>query len=130
MALAYDLVRSGEIIALSRDVGSPFYRAKAERTTKMLRGALDGLDFYIHESEGAFFLWGSGCATCPFPVARCTNGSNGAASWCCQGTSFSRGWKGNGATATSACASATRRTKPWSRRAYASSRREARAAYS
>jgi valine--pyruvate aminotransferase len=56
-ALALDLVRSGEIIAMSRDVIRPFYQAKAERAVAQLRDELEGVDFQIHRPEGALFLW-------------------------------------------------------------------------
>ncbi len=55
--LALDLVQSGEILALSREVIRPHYAAKAEQAVAALETALDGVDFYIHKPEGAFFLW-------------------------------------------------------------------------
>jgi valine--pyruvate aminotransferase len=55
--LALELVRSGEILALSRDVIRPHYAAKATHAVAALEDALDGLDFLIHKPEGAFFLW-------------------------------------------------------------------------
>jgi valine--pyruvate aminotransferase len=56
-ALVVDLIRTGEIIGLSRDVIKPYYQSKAEQAVAWLRKELDGLDFYIHKPEGAFFLW-------------------------------------------------------------------------
>ncbi len=55
--LAIDLVRSGEIMALSRDVVRPFYERKARRALDVFQGELDGLPFRIHKPEGAIFLW-------------------------------------------------------------------------
>ena len=55
--LALDLVKSGDIITLSRDVIEPFYRHKAEQAIAHACQAFRGLDFYIHKPEGAFFLW-------------------------------------------------------------------------
>ena len=55
--LAFDLVSSGDIISLSRDVIEPFYRGKAEQAMLHLRQALSGLDYFVHKPEGAFFLW-------------------------------------------------------------------------
>ncbi len=56
-AIATDLVRSGEIIRLSRDVIKPFYKKKADTAVQQLCIELDGLNFHIHKPEGAFFLW-------------------------------------------------------------------------
>lgn len=55
--LAIDLVRSGEIMQLSRDVVQPFYQRKAERALGLFRQELDGLPCRIHKPEGAIFLW-------------------------------------------------------------------------
>jgi valine--pyruvate aminotransferase len=56
-AIASSLVRSGEIIRLSRDVIRPFYEKKAGEAAEQLCEGLDGIDFHIHKPEGAFFLW-------------------------------------------------------------------------
>jgi len=56
-ALATDLVRTGQIITMSRDVIKPFYQKKAQRSVNMVLGLLDGVNFYIHQPQGAFFLW-------------------------------------------------------------------------
>jgi len=56
-AIATDMVRSGEIIRLSRDIIKPFYEKKAAEAVKQLCNELDGIDFHIHKPEGAFFLW-------------------------------------------------------------------------
>jgi valine--pyruvate aminotransferase len=56
-AIATNLVRSGEIIRLSRDIIRPFYEKKAGEAVKQLSEALDGIDFHIHKPEGTFFLW-------------------------------------------------------------------------
>ena len=56
-AIASDLVRSGEIIRLSRDVIRPFYQDRAEEAADLLSRELEGVDFHIHMREGAFFLW-------------------------------------------------------------------------
>jgi len=56
-AIATELVRSGEIIRLSREVIRPYYHAKAKLARDQLCELLDGLDFHIHKAEGAFFLW-------------------------------------------------------------------------
>jgi valine--pyruvate aminotransferase len=56
-AIATELVRTRQIITLSRDIIKPFYKQKAEQAVKQLLKELDGTDFYIHKPEGAFFLW-------------------------------------------------------------------------
>jgi len=56
-AIATSLVRSGDIIRLSRDIIRPFYQTKANEALKQLTGFLDGTDFHIHKPEGAIFLW-------------------------------------------------------------------------
>jgi valine--pyruvate aminotransferase len=56
-AITTDMVRSGEIIRLSRDVIRPFYEKKADEAVKQLLEGLEGVDFHIHKPEGTFFLW-------------------------------------------------------------------------
>jgi len=56
-AITTNLVRSGEIIRLSRDVIRPFYEKKADEAVKQLLEELEGVDFHIHKPEGTFFLW-------------------------------------------------------------------------
>ena len=55
--MAYDLVKSGEIISLSNEVIRPFYLEKAKRAEDSLREKLAGLPFRLHKVEGAMFLW-------------------------------------------------------------------------
>jgi len=56
-ALATNLVRTGDILRLSRDVIKPFYQEKAAEAVELLFEELDGIDFHIHKPEGAIFLW-------------------------------------------------------------------------
>lgn len=56
-ALATDLVRSGEILRLSRDVIRPFYRDKARRVLDLVCEQFAGVDCRVHRPEGAFFVW-------------------------------------------------------------------------
>jgi len=56
-ALALDMVKSGEITRISREVVRPFYEAKAKRAVAQLQRELAGLPFAIHKPEGALFLW-------------------------------------------------------------------------
>jgi valine--pyruvate aminotransferase len=55
--IATDLVRSGEIINISREIIKPFYEQKVHAAMKQAAKELDGLDYHIHKPEGAFFLW-------------------------------------------------------------------------
>ena len=56
-ALALDMVRSGEITKLSREVVRPFYKTKADQAVEQLRKEMNGIPFAIHKPEGALFLW-------------------------------------------------------------------------
>ena len=56
-ALATDLVESGDVLALGRDVIRPHYAERAERALDLLRDGFGGCDVRIHRPEGAFFLW-------------------------------------------------------------------------
>ena len=57
--LAEPLVRSGEILTLSRDLVCPFYKAKMQRAVAAFTGAMEDAPchWYIHKPEGAMFLW-------------------------------------------------------------------------
>ena len=56
-AIATELFRSGEIITMTRNHVTPFYRQRARDTVNAFRESLGGLPFHIHKPEGAFFLW-------------------------------------------------------------------------
>ncbi|MEQ9365502.1 MAG: valine--pyruvate transaminase [Leptospirales bacterium] len=57
-ALARDLVRSGEILRLSRDFIAPFYRAKSDAAVERFHELFADLEgCRVHANEGAFFLW-------------------------------------------------------------------------
>jgi valine--pyruvate aminotransferase len=56
-AIVTDLVRSGEILRLSREVIAPFYEGRARRAVEQIGRGLDGIDYRLHRPEGAFFLW-------------------------------------------------------------------------
>ncbi len=55
--LASDMVKTGEIISLSRDVVCPYYENKAEKAVKLLGEGLQGYPYLLHKPEGAMFLW-------------------------------------------------------------------------
>ena len=56
-AIGTELVRTGELARLSKEVIRPYYQNKAKWAVQKLCGLLDGIDFHIHKPEGAFFLW-------------------------------------------------------------------------
>jgi valine--pyruvate aminotransferase len=55
--LITDLVRSGEIIRLGREIIRPFYQRKAQHVLEQIRECFKGVDYYVHQPEGAFFVW-------------------------------------------------------------------------
>lgn len=56
--LAEPLVKSGEILSLSREVVCPFYQAKMKRAVQVFTDAMgDDCRWYVHKPEGAMFLW-------------------------------------------------------------------------
>jgi valine--pyruvate aminotransferase len=55
--LVHDLISSGEISRLSKTIIRPYYQKKSEFALELFHHELAGLDYYIHESEGAIFLW-------------------------------------------------------------------------
>ncbi len=57
-AIVRPLVESGEILRLSNDVVQPFYREKSRQAVSWVKEFFDdSVDYRIHVSEGAFFLW-------------------------------------------------------------------------
>ncbi len=55
--LTLDLVKSGDIISLSKQLIKPYYQQKAEQAINHLSASLDGYDYHLHKAEGALFLW-------------------------------------------------------------------------
>jgi valine--pyruvate aminotransferase len=56
-AIAKELFRSGEILSLTRDYVTPFYRERAQQAVNGFRQQLGDLPYHIHKPEGAIFLW-------------------------------------------------------------------------
>ena len=71
--LTTEIIRSGEIIRLSREVIKPFYQHKMERALACLEECFKGVAYKVHVPEGAMFF-GSGSPACPCPAGSCTNG--------------------------------------------------------
>lgn len=55
--LVAPLLRTGELLELSRSVIRPFYEERSKKTAALLDRALDGQTYRLHVSEGALFLW-------------------------------------------------------------------------
>ncbi len=56
-ALATELIESGELLPLARNVIRAHYAGRAARAVDRLRAGLDDYPIRIHKPEGAFFLW-------------------------------------------------------------------------
>jgi len=56
-ALAKALFDSGEILSLTRDYVTPFYRERSQQALRWFREQLGALPYHIHKPEGAIFLW-------------------------------------------------------------------------
>ena len=55
--LVSDLMQSGEIIRVSKEIIRPFYRDKMERALAALRHSFQGLNYKVHVPEGSMFFW-------------------------------------------------------------------------
>lgn len=55
--LVLELIQSGEVIRLSRDEIKPYYLSRAQQALACCDEYFAGLDYYIHQPEGAIFLW-------------------------------------------------------------------------
>jgi len=55
--IATGLVETGAILDISRNVIKPYYQKKSLKAIEWLHRELKGLDYYVHKSEGALFLW-------------------------------------------------------------------------
>ena len=56
-AIAAELFRTGEILSLTREFVTPFYRQRAADTLGWFRQAMGDLPYRVHKPEGAFFMW-------------------------------------------------------------------------
>ena len=55
--IAMDIINSGEIIKISREIVRPFYKNKMEKAVALIKKEFAGINYYIHKPEGAMFLW-------------------------------------------------------------------------
>ena len=51
------MFRTGEILTLSRDYITPFYKDRSQLALQCFRDELGDLPYHIHKPEGAIFLW-------------------------------------------------------------------------
>lgn len=56
-AIATELFRNGDIVRLTRDHVTPFYRKRSAETVGWFQSAMGNVPYRIHKPEGAFFLW-------------------------------------------------------------------------
>jgi valine--pyruvate aminotransferase len=56
-SLVTDLMKSGKILQLSKDIIRPFYAKKAQLAKQWFEEEMQGLQAYCHKPEGAMFLW-------------------------------------------------------------------------
>jgi valine--pyruvate aminotransferase len=56
-ALAKALFDSGEILSLTRQYVTPFYRERSQQAVQWFHQQLGDLPYHIHKPEGAIFLW-------------------------------------------------------------------------
>lgn len=55
--LVSDLIQSGEIIRVSKEIIRSFYKNKMERALAALRHHFQGLSYKVHVPEGSMFFW-------------------------------------------------------------------------
>ncbi len=55
--LTTEIIQTGDIIRLSREVIRPFYQQKMEKALACIEDSFSGLPYKIHVPEGAMFLW-------------------------------------------------------------------------
>ncbi len=55
--LVSEMMQTGEIIRVSKDIIRPFYKTKMERALAALRHHFKGLRYKVHVPEGSMFFW-------------------------------------------------------------------------
>ena len=56
-ALAYDLINSGDIEPVCKNIIKPFYQQRAVKTLELIDQNFTGFEYFVHKPEGAIFLW-------------------------------------------------------------------------
>jgi len=55
--LLNEMVTSGRILEISKNIIQPYYRAKMERALAQVHESFAGINYRVHKPEGALFLW-------------------------------------------------------------------------
>jgi valine--pyruvate aminotransferase len=55
--LLSEMVRSGQILQISREIVRPFYRDRMEQALDAIDLAFGDIPYHVHRPEGALFLW-------------------------------------------------------------------------
>jgi len=55
--LLNEMVASGRILEISKNIIQPYYQAKMERALEQVHKSFAGLNYRVHKPEGALFLW-------------------------------------------------------------------------
>jgi len=55
--LLNEMVTSGRILEISKNIIQPFYKAKMERALAQVHESFAGINYRVHKPEGALFLW-------------------------------------------------------------------------
>ena len=55
--LAQEMVESGEVLNISKNIIKPFYETKMKKAVELFHQELSGTPYRIHSPEGAMFLW-------------------------------------------------------------------------
>lgn len=57
-SITLPLFEDSSILTISREIVNPYYLKKSQQTIRWIHKYFDdGLDYYVHKSEGALFLW-------------------------------------------------------------------------
>jgi len=56
-ALALEMFNTGKVLDLSNEWIKPYYQSRVQHAIALLHRELAGVDYFIHKTEGAFFLW-------------------------------------------------------------------------
>jgi len=55
--LLNEMVTSGRILEISKNIIQPYYQAKMERALAQVHESFAGINYRVHKPEGALFLW-------------------------------------------------------------------------
>jgi valine--pyruvate aminotransferase len=55
--LAGDLIETGKMVSLAKDIVEPYYEKRARQMQEWIRRAFDGTNYAYHRMEGSIFCW-------------------------------------------------------------------------